>query len=35
MEAHANTPPKEAFSGPGKLEIHEVIAESPVITQSV
>jgi heme oxygenase (mycobilin-producing) len=35
MEAHANTPPKEAFKGPSKLELHEIIAESPVITQSV
>lgn len=26
-EAHSNTPPKEAFSGPSKLEIHEVIVE--------
>ena len=24
--AHANTPPKEAFSGPSKLEIHEVFS---------
>lgn len=29
MEAHMNTPPKEAFSGPSKLEVHEVIDESP------
>ena len=35
MEAHADTPPKEAFSGPSKLEVHEVIAESSVITQPV
>ena len=27
MEAHSDTPPKEAFSGRSKLEIHEVIAE--------
>ena len=26
-EAHSTTPPKEAFSGPSKLEIYEVIAE--------
>ena len=26
-ESHANSPPKESFSGPSKLEIHEVIAE--------
>ena len=25
-EAHANTPPKEAFAGPNVFEIHEVIA---------
>jgi len=29
MEAHMNTPPRETFSGPSKLEVHEVIAESP------
>lgn len=29
MEAHKNAPPKETFSGPSKLEVHEVIAESP------
>jgi len=34
MEAHANTPPKEAFTGPSKLEIHEIIAESPVASSS-
>jgi heme-degrading monooxygenase HmoA len=28
IEAHMNTPPREAFSGPSKLEVHEVIAES-------
>jgi heme oxygenase (mycobilin-producing) len=27
MESHANAPPREAFSGPSQLEIHEVIAE--------
>ncbi len=26
-EAHGSAPPKEAFSGPNVLEIHEVIAE--------
>jgi heme-degrading monooxygenase HmoA len=34
MEAHANTPPKEAFTGPSKLEVHEIIAESPAATGS-
>ncbi len=31
-KAHANPPPKEAFSGPNQLEIHEVISvhEKPV-----
>ena len=24
--AHANPPPKEAFSGPNRLEVHEVLA---------
>jgi heme-degrading monooxygenase HmoA len=32
MDAHANTPPKEAFTGPSKLEVHEIIAESPAGT---
>ncbi len=32
MEAHSNTPPKEAFTGPSELEIHEIIAESPAAT---
>ena len=27
MESHANAPPKQSFSGPSKLEIHEIIAE--------
>jgi heme oxygenase (mycobilin-producing) len=27
IESHANTPPREAFSSPNQLEIHEVIAE--------
>ncbi len=27
MEAHSDTPPKEAFNRPSKFEIHEVIAE--------
>ena len=27
MEAHANAPPRESFSGPSKLEIHNIIAE--------
>ena len=26
-EAHANTPPKEAYAGPNVLEMHEVLAE--------
>ena len=26
MEAHTNTPPKEAFTGPSKLEVHEIIS---------
>lgn len=26
-ESHANAPPRESFSGPSQLEIHEVIAE--------
>ena len=30
-EAHANPPPKEAFTGPNKLEVHEVFAQSPTI----
>jgi heme-degrading monooxygenase HmoA len=34
MEAHANTPPKEAFTGPSKLEVHEIIAESPSVPNS-
>ncbi len=29
MDAHANTPPKEAFTAPSNLEVHEIIAESP------
>jgi heme-degrading monooxygenase HmoA len=32
MDAHAKTPPKEAFTGPSKLEVHEIIAESPAGT---
>lgn len=31
MEAHSNTPSREVFAGPSKLEIHEVIAESPIV----
>ena len=27
IESHANSPPRESFSGPSKLEIHEIIAE--------
>ena len=27
MESHANAPPTRSFSGPSKLEIHEIIAE--------
>jgi heme-degrading monooxygenase HmoA len=27
IESHANAPPKQSFSGPSKLEIHEIIAE--------
>ena len=27
MESHANAPPRESFSGPSQLEIHEIIAE--------
>ena len=27
MESHSNAPPRQAFSGPSQLEIHEVIAE--------
>ncbi|TMI17263.1 antibiotic biosynthesis monooxygenase [Candidatus Bathyarchaeota archaeon] len=34
MEAHANTPPKEAFTAPSKLELHEIIAESPTMATS-
>jgi hypothetical protein len=34
MEAHANTPPKEAFNGLSKLEVHEIIAESPSVPNS-
>jgi len=34
MEAHANTPPKAAFNGPSKLEVHEIIAESPSVPNS-
>ncbi len=34
MEAHANTPPKEAFTAPSKLELHEIIAESPPMATS-
>ncbi len=34
MEAHANAPPKEAFTGPSKLEVHEIIAESPAGSRS-
>ena len=26
-ESHVNAPPKQSFSGPSKLEIHEIIAE--------
>ena len=28
-EAHKNRPPKEMFSGPSQLDIHEVFIESP------
>ncbi len=31
-QSHMDTPPKEAFSGPSKLEIHEIFAESPHAT---
>jgi len=34
IEAHANPPPKEAFTGPNKLELHEIIAESPPMATS-
>jgi len=34
METRANTPPKEAFTGPSKLEVHEIIAESPSVPSS-
>ena len=34
MDAHANTPPKEAFTGPSKREVHEIIAESPSVPSS-
>ena len=27
IESHANAPSKQSFSGPSKLEIHEIIAE--------
>ena len=33
-EAHADTPPKEAFAGPNVLEVHEVIAEKTHGTRS-
>jgi hypothetical protein len=29
-----NHHPKEAFAGPNKLEVHEIIAESPAATSS-
>ena len=34
IEAHASPPPKEAFTGPNKLELREIIAESPPMATS-
>ncbi len=34
MDAHANTPPRETFAGPSKLEVHEIIAVSPTGSSS-
>jgi heme-degrading monooxygenase HmoA len=34
IEAHANPPPKAAFTGPNKLELHEITAESPSVSNS-